>query len=306
MKQLFFTLFFLVFSLEFGLSQTIIAVGTMPGQNQKPPKILDNTMLQITYEVRSVRDSLELDQFVEDVMVLQIGKQGISKYYNDTNRRRDSIIRAMNPQLSAPPAGGNATYRINPQQMQLPRSSGDQTTVFKNWPTGSLTVTDQVMMNAYSYTESPNQMEWKILPDTDTLLSYFCQKAVTEFRGRKFEAWFTPEIPLNEGPWKFCGLPGLILQVSDTRQHYLFQCTGLVQVDGPIEFAELDYLKTNRRDLARVKRKFYEDPRAALEAMSNSMGAGGQTAIRIRTADGSTSDTGRPISIKYNPIELDY
>ena len=48
-------------------------------------------------------------------------------------------------------------------------------------------------------------------------------------RGRNYHAWFAPEIPLNEGPWKFNGLPGLILEVYDTQDHYHFTLIGMQQ-----------------------------------------------------------------------------
>jgi GLPGLI family protein len=41
------------------------------------------------------------------------------------------------------------------------------------------------------------------------------QKATTEFGGRKWTAWFCEEIPLSDGPYKFKGLPGLIVKISD-------------------------------------------------------------------------------------------
>ena len=309
MKRFFIILGAVAFSLWNVCAQIVITSGSMSSGTQKPPKTLDDMMLQITYEVRSVRDSLKPDQSVEDVMVLQIGKQGISKYYNDSNRRRDSMILAMNPQLASPGAGGSVTIRADAQSLQsqgIRQGSGDQTTIFKNWPAGNITVTDRVMMNQYSYTEPANQMEWQILPETDTILSYFCQKAVTEFRGRRYEAWFTPEIPLYEGPWKFGGLPGLILKVSDTRNHYSFQCTGLIQADGPVAFADVDYIKTNRKDFSKVKRKFYEDPMGSIEAMNSSIGDGRQVSVQVRNRDGTpVTQGGRPMSMPYNPIELD-
>ena len=54
------------------------------------------------------------------------------------------------------------------------------------------------------------------------ILNYNCKKATTSFRGRDFEAWYTEEVPLKNGPWKFCGLPGLIVKVIDTKNIYSF------------------------------------------------------------------------------------
>lgn len=33
------------------------------------------------------------------------------------------------------------------------------------------------------------------------------QKATCDFAGRKWIAWFTTEIPIQDGPYKFYGLP---------------------------------------------------------------------------------------------------
>jgi hypothetical protein len=41
-----------------------------------------------------------------------------------------------------------------------------------------------------------------------------CKKATTNFRGRYWEAWYTEEIPIGQGPWKLCGLPGMILKAN--------------------------------------------------------------------------------------------
>ncbi|WP_304038501.1 GLPGLI family protein [Mesonia mobilis] len=56
--------------------------------------------------------------------------------------------------------------------------------------------------------------KWKLIDDCKTILGYECFKAETPFRGRVYEVWYTPEIPIQNGPYKFHGLPGLILEVK--------------------------------------------------------------------------------------------
>lgn len=55
---------------------------------------------------------------------------------------------------------------------------------------------------------------WKISEETKEVNSFICKKATTSFRGREYIAWFTEKHSLIGGPWKFDGLPGLVLQVS--------------------------------------------------------------------------------------------
>lgn len=56
-------------------------------------------------------------------------------------------------------------------------------------------------------------IRWNILDETKKIHNYTCQKAETTFRGRNYEAWFTTDIPIPDGPWKFRGLPGLIVYI---------------------------------------------------------------------------------------------
>ncbi|MET0636817.1 MAG: GLPGLI family protein [Chitinophagaceae bacterium] len=66
------------------------------------------------------------------------------------------------------------------------------------------------------YADSLFPMRWTILPDKTYIDSFYCTKAVCSFRGRKYEAWYCSSISLPFGPWKFGGLPGLIVSVSDS------------------------------------------------------------------------------------------
>lgn len=62
-----------------------------------------------------------------------------------------------------------------------------------------------------------SQLAWKIQDGENLKIGeYTCTKAVLTFRGRNYEAYFTQEIPIPAGPWKFKGLPGLILFIKST------------------------------------------------------------------------------------------
>ena len=70
-------------------------------------------------------------------------------------------------------------------------------------------------------------LKWNILADFTSILGYDVQKATTEFGGRKWIAWFAKEIPIQSGPYKFFGLPGLILKIEDIHKNHIFELKGI-------------------------------------------------------------------------------
>jgi GLPGLI family protein len=67
--------------------------------------------------------------------------------------------------------------------------------------------------------------EWSFHSESKKILGYDCKKALTKFRGRDYVAFYCPSIPISNGPYKFQGLPGLILEVYSTDKfiHYTAQ-----------------------------------------------------------------------------------
>lgn len=64
---------------------------------------------------------------------------------------------------------------------------------------------------------------WQITQEKKKIEGYECFKAISKpFRGRTYIAWFCPEIPIPDGPWKLCGLPGLILEAQDEKNEVKF------------------------------------------------------------------------------------
>ena len=82
--------------------------------------------------------------------------------------------------------------------------------------------------------------KWKISPETKMIGNLKVQKATTSWGGRNWEAWFAAEIPFQEGPYKFNGLPGLIVEISDDKNNYQFK---LVKSENIKETQILDFYK---------------------------------------------------------------
>jgi GLPGLI family protein len=65
-------------------------------------------------------------------------------------------------------------------------------------------------------------ISWELLNETKSINSFNCQKAQGNFRGRTYTVWFTNDIPVSLGPWKLNGLPGLILEATDSLKQFQY------------------------------------------------------------------------------------
>ncbi|WP_129583027.1 GLPGLI family protein [Flavobacterium cyanobacteriorum] len=85
----------------------------------------------------------------------------------------------------------------------------------------NFTVYEKIIDFRYSYSE-PANLKWEILKETKQIGQYKARQAKCKAYGRQWFAWFTSEIPLNYGPYKFSGLPGLILELHDSQNQFSF------------------------------------------------------------------------------------
>jgi len=122
------------------------------------------------------------------------------------------------------------------------------------------------------YTESLPHFSWNITEEQKTIDNYVCQKATCTFGGRTYEAWFAPDIPINDGPWKFYGLPGLIFEVYDKQHHYEFQFLGMRPCAGKIEIPVVDYTKTTKKEYLRIKQMSIDVPESVLQLWEAKLG----------------------------------
>ena len=66
----------------------------------------------------------------------------------------------------------------------------------------------------FIFKEDLPDINWHITDQTKMLDQFNCIKAYGDFGGRTYDVWFTPDIPINLGPYKLGGLPGLILDAN--------------------------------------------------------------------------------------------
>jgi GLPGLI family protein len=90
---------------------------------------------------------------------------------------------------------------------------------------------------------------------------YKSQKATCNFGGRSWVAWFAPELPYSDGPYKFNGLPGLIVKISDTRNHYVFEMTELQKpvAEVMIDIEDKNYIVTTKQGFFKAFDSFIND-----------------------------------------------
>lgn len=125
-------------------------------------------------------------------------------------------------------------------------------TTYKNVKEKTYAVDKEFMGKEFLVKDSLPKLDWKMESETKQIGGYTCYKATAvkpvsqsdfrNFRAKKEEpkkdekekttnlmdsfempkevtitAWYAPEIPINQGPENYWGLPGLILEVSDGK-----------------------------------------------------------------------------------------
>mgnify|MGYP002602470883 FL=1 len=222
------------------------------------------------------------DNYVSDQMLLQIAPGGLSKFSSYKNLTVDSLLmRSTTEQIAEAAADGRL-------------SNGEFMTIYKNYPAGRLTHTEKICMDWFRYDEELPSLGWELTDSTATILGYECQGARCRFRGREWTVFYCEDIPVADGPWKLCGLPGLIMKASDEDSHYLFECIGIKsQADRPVTIYKVPFNTTDRRGYYDAKNRYEVNPYAYFEATG-----GGQITV--------TDEAGNPDLSAFDPIELLY
>ena len=191
----------------------ILATSTY-AQSEKTSFLLDTALIKVGYDRQVVRDTLNPLNVKNDYLTLQAGKNA-SAFYSAEYRVEDSLITFSDTEkfllLNKDEERRKRRARLE-KEVIFRRHDIDQT-----WSHLRFDLTDWIL---YESLEKPN---WVITDETDIILGFPCIKATTNFRGREWIAFFTPDILVQEGPWKLYGLPGLILKAYDSKRHYFYE-----------------------------------------------------------------------------------
>ena len=211
---------------------------------------------RFSYEYKFVIDSTAKDKVETEVMLLNVFSKG-SQFYSKATAEVDSTMSAeIQKQMNS------GSMNINLKGMA---SSGKvRHQVEKSYP--DYQVNYFVKLGGDEYiVEDNRKQEWKILPEKEKLGELMTQKATCNFAGRTWTAWFTTEIPIQDGPYKFHGLPGLIVKIEDQTKSHSYELKGINKFNDNVAFKSFKDKTRNKYLIALDYKKFkkaYLDYRA--------------------------------------------
>lgn len=256
-------------------------------------EIKEPAILEITYlkEMNLDTTAREKKKLISEELKLRIGETS-AMFYPPKKLWYDSLL-TNNFQLA------EELYRAaNPpgQKLYVSLGGNEKEFIFRNVRDDKTMVFESNASGEY-YIEPTDLPEWTIESETKEILGYECMKATCDYRGRHWTAWFAPELPYREGPWKLAGLPGVILEAYDTNSDYRFEATGITDRNLPpvgiyiYQKGDPFYYKSRTKVLSRRWRDLLQ----------------GEFLSRMRATHGKPGAAPRaPHKSRYDFLETDY
>ena len=214
------------------------------------------------YRLTARLDSTHRDWIEREEMILYIDKDAHRSWFTSLNNfKMDSIFNEI----------GKRKTSLSQELLNFkdyPKTHF-RFKICKDYQTGTTETLDSYMgiTKPCSYREAL-PFKWQLQADTPRIIKgYKCQKATTRYGGRNYVAWYTTAIPLADGPYKFKGLPGLILEIYDTNKDYIFSLHAFhgLRKRLKLTWGKKSY-QTTRAAFIKRKREFYRNPIPVMEA----------------------------------------
>lgn len=199
---------------------------------------------KITYNLSYSLDSTNLKNKKSEDMVLFYG-DSISTFSSKAKLFKNSVV-----------VKGNTASTSKESLTDFPY------VIIKNSEQKKLDYTLQIVDDYFYYEQKLDLFKWELHVETKNIKGFIAQKATTTYSGRDYVAWFTLDIPISDGPFKFNGLPGLILELNDTQNNYDFTFTAFEKLNPEITFKInlKQYILTDKEKLFNVWYKYRKDP----------------------------------------------
>ncbi len=161
--------------------------------------------------------------------------------FNDIAKWNDMMSKILN--TSNPKDKGGAAYYV-----------------LTDYIHGTYIYQEGISGSKYRYSDSLPFFDWQILPEYKIINKIKCQKAIGKYMGRTYEAWFSTVLSVKASPWKFYGLPGLVMEVYDTRHLYAFKVVEIQPCSGKIALFPSRHFKTTKEKFLKELYLYLEDP----------------------------------------------
>ena len=252
------------------------------------------------YEYKFISDSTNVDDVKTEMMFLDTTKDG-SKYYSYTVFNSDSIMKVdLEKQLAAT---GSINVKSDMQKGSVRYS------VTKTYPDYKINLHRRLGMDAYNISDD-RKINWKISSEKEKIGEWNAQKAEADFAGRHWIAWFSTEIPIQDGPYKFRGLPGLIVKIEDKTGSHKMELKGIKNITGNVDINvfEVKEIAVNSKQFQKVLKEYENDPTKGIKQIQM-----GGTSIVLTGKDGTSTKIAKEqeerlkarIKKDNNRIELD-
>ena len=239
----------------------------------------DTVKAVITYAFSHLRDTTKGSQPYTENMDLLLSAN--SSWYKSADKAEIDSITAANFKASGYKVINNIPYT----REQL----------FLNFTDHKLFIKDR-FLDDYLMEDAWPAITWQIVDETSTISGLNCQKAIGEWKGRTYTAWFSNELPYQAGPWKLNGLPGLIIEAYDTNKEIVFKFAGFRTLINNPEVIQVPtkVIKTTIKEYNQMKDAFYQDLKGSVNAAT-----GKTTIVNINSTFSKNSKRGM-----NNPLEL--
>ena len=255
---------------------------------------------RFTYEYDFITDSTNRAAAKKEIMLLDIQNSG-SKYYSYDIFVTDSIISA---ELEKQGDSGTPWGIVKPNSNF---KGSIRSKVNKEYPDYKTYLHASLSSDFYKIEETDKPV-WKIHPEKVKIGSYSSQKATTKYLGRQWTAWFCTDLPFQDGPYKFYGLPGLIVKLEDKAQTHVMTLIGNKTVKEPViqkknenhAFGPQSEIAINNQQFKKLWQEHVRDPNKITRQKMAALGNDAQGNSNFSFRDGATGKKLDPNEVMRN------